>query len=248
MALVARPFPPALPHGELRETLPSLFVVTGTVALPGPLPIRFSRNMIVVREGDRLVLVNTVRLDEAGLAALDRLGKVTDVVRLAANHGSDDPFYADRYQARVWALKGQRYTRGFDTNAADTYFAPHVEIEAGTTLPLSGARLHFIHSSPPEGLLLLPAHGGTVLAGDCLQNWASADRYCNWPARGMMRMMGFFRPFNVGPAWLKQGKPPKDELRAILGLSFVNVLPAHGEPVLGQAMEQYRPAIERVTA
>jgi hypothetical protein len=41
--------PPALPHGELRELLPDVFFVTGTVALPGPLPVRFSRNMTVVR-------------------------------------------------------------------------------------------------------------------------------------------------------------------------------------------------------
>ena len=30
----------------------------------------------MVRRGDRLVLVNTVRLNDDGLAALDRLGKV----------------------------------------------------------------------------------------------------------------------------------------------------------------------------
>src|ERR1700722_8894119 len=68
MAVIARPFPPALPHGELDEVLPGLFLVTGTARLPGPLPVRFSRNMTVVREGERLVLLNSVRLDEAGLA------------------------------------------------------------------------------------------------------------------------------------------------------------------------------------
>ena len=84
--------------------------------MPGPIPIRFSRNMTVLRRGERLVLINSVRLDDAGLAALDKLGKVSDVVRLAANHGMDDPFYADRYKARVWAVKGQRYTAGFKTS------------------------------------------------------------------------------------------------------------------------------------
>ena len=64
----------------------------------------------------------------------------------------------------------------------------------------------------------------------------------------MMRMMGFIRPHNIGPGWLRQCKPPKEELSAIVGLSFVNVLPAHGTPVLGNAVDLYRPAIERVTA
>ena len=77
MALVARPHPPALPHGAIREVLPGIHFVTGTVRMTTP-PIGFSRNMTIVREGERLVLVNCVRLDEAGLAALDALGKVTD--------------------------------------------------------------------------------------------------------------------------------------------------------------------------
>ena len=38
--------------------------------------------MVVVREGERLVLVNTVRLNDAGLEALDALGTVTDTIRV----------------------------------------------------------------------------------------------------------------------------------------------------------------------
>jgi hypothetical protein len=243
-----RPFPPPQPHGELTEVLPGIFFVTGTVGMPGPLPVRFSRNMTVVREGERLVLVNTVRLHEGGLAALDRLGKVTDVIRLAANHGMDDPFYADRYGAKVWALKGQRYTSGFNTSAPETYFAPQVEVDATTSLPLDGGRVHFIHSQPPEGLLLLPQHGGVLVAGDCLQNWGSTDAYFNWLGAAMMRMMGFVRPHNIGPGWLKQCKPPTEEVRAILGLPFSHVLPSHGTPVIGQAVARYRPVIDRLAS
>ena len=55
-----------------------------------------------------MILVNSVRLDVAGLAALEALGRVTDVIRLAGNHGMDDPFYKDRYGAKVWAVRGQR--------------------------------------------------------------------------------------------------------------------------------------------
>lgn len=245
MALIPRPHPPALPHGALREILPDVFFVTGTISFPGPLPMRSSRNMVVVREGERLVIVNSVRLDEAGLAALDALGKVTDVLRLAANHGMDDPFYAARYGAKVWALKGQRYTAGFDTSNPDTYFTPSVEIDAGTKLPLAGASIHRIESTPPEGLLVLPQHGGVIVAGDCLQNWAAPDEYFNWLAKIVMRPMGFMKPYNVGPGWLARGKPPAADLRAILGLPFANVLPGHGDPVLGGARELFTPAIDR---
>jgi hypothetical protein len=243
MATKPRPHPPARPHGELREVLPDLSFVTGTIRMAAP--VRFSRNMSVVRRGDRLILVNSVRLDDAGLAALDKLGKVTDVIRLAAFHGMDDPFYAERYGAKVWVVKGQRYTAGFKPTAADTYFTPHHEMDATTELPIPGAKLIMIDSTPPEGMLLLPEHGGVVISGDCLQNWAAPDEYFSWLGRVMMKRMGFITPHNVGPGWLKQAKPPKDQLRAILGLPFANVLPAHGTPVVGDALDRYRPALER---
>jgi hypothetical protein len=248
MAAVIRPFPAAQPHGELREVLPDVYFVTGTVALPGLLPVRFSRNMTVVREAGRLVLINAVRLDDAGLAALDALGKVTDVLRLAANHGMDDPFYADRYKAKVWTVKGQRYTAGFDTSSPKIYFQPDVEMDATTALPLGGARLHVIRSQPPEGLLLLSRDGGLVVSGDCLQNWGKTDAFFNGIGSVMLKMMGFIRPLNIGPAWLRRGKPPKEDLRAIMGQPFANVLPAHGAPVMGGAADLYRPAIDRVAS
>src|SRR5262245_2023078 len=248
MALVTRAHPAALPHGDIREVLPGVYFVTGTVALPGPLPVRFSRNMTILREGgDRLVLVNSIRLGDEGLAALDALGNVTDVIRLAANHGMDDPFYRDRYKAKVWAVSGQRYTAGFETSAPEVYFEPDVAIDARTELPLSGARLYTIHSKPPEGLLVLERHGGTVVSGDCLQHWAEPDAYFSFLGKAMMKMMGFIRPYNVGPGWLKQCKPPKQELRSILDLEFANVLPSHGAPVLGAARDHYRPAVMRVS-
>jgi hypothetical protein len=247
MPLVARPHPPALPHGNIREVLPGIYFVTGSVGIPGPLPVRFSRNMTIIREGDRLVLVNSVRLTDEGLAELDALGKVTDVIRIAANHGMDDPFYRARYQAKVWAVSGQRYTSGFDHSTPHSYFEADIAIDDRTELPLAGARLYTIKATPPEGLLLLERQGGTLVSGDCLQNWAEPDAYFSVLGKVVMKLMGFIKPHNVGPAWLKQGKPPKPDLRNILDLDFTNVLPAHGAPVLGEARERYRAAIQRVS-
>ncbi len=242
----ARPHPPAAPHGSLREVLPDVFFVTGTMAMSvGIVPVRFSRNMTVIREGTRLVLVNSVRLDDAGLAALDALGKVTDVIRLAGFHGMDDPFYAERYGAKVWALAGQSYVSGFDPKAP-TYFEAHARLD--DELPIEGASLYRIAARVPEGILVLPKHGGIVVSGDSLQNWAATDEYFSLLGNAMMRLGGFLKAHNVGPAWLQNGKPPKGELQGILELPFVNLLPAHGTPVIGGARELYRPAIERAVA
>ncbi len=239
----SRPHPPARPHGKIAAILPDLFFVTGSVALPGPLRVVFSRNMTIVREGERLVLVNSVRLDAAGLAELDALGKVTDILRLAGNHGADDPFYKERYGAKVWALREQPYFPGFDAKA-EPFFEPDERTD-GTTLPLGGSRLIVIRSTPPEGLLLLERDGGVLISGDTLQNWGAPDVYFNWLGRGMARAFGFVKPHNVGPGWLRQCKPPAGELRALLDRDFTHVLPAHGAPVLGGARELYREAIEK---
>jgi hypothetical protein len=243
-----RDFPPALPHGALTPVFDDVYFVTGTIALPGPLPVRFSRNMVVVREGTRLVLVHSLRLDEAGLAALDALGEVTDVIRLAGFHGRDDRFYQDRYGAKVWALAGAPYVAGFGAAkpGAEPYFRPDVEIGPDTELPLSDASLYVFPTTPAEGMLLLERDGGILVSGDCLQHWHEPDAYFSFVAKLMMRVMGFIKPHNVGPGWLRSAKPAASDIRGLLDLPFEHVLPVHGAPVLGDAKTKFRAAIDRV--
>lgn len=242
----SRPHPPAHPHGPLTEVFPDLFFVQGTTRFPGPVPVTCSRNMAVVRQGDELVLINSLRLDDAGLAALDALGRVKHVIRLAGFHGSDDPFYRERCGATVWAVKGQFYQSGFATepDPAKVYFQADRELDETTALPLAAARLYRFGSvRPGEALLLLERDGGIVISGDALQNWVGPDPYFNWLGRWSMRAMGFFRPQNVGPGWLKQTKPSPEELLGVLDLPFEHVVPGHGELVRGRARELYRPAV-----
>lgn len=246
MALKPRPHPAALPHGPIEELLPGIHFVTGTVAMG--MGMRFSRAMTIIQEGDRLVLVNSVRLDDAGLAALDKLGRVTDVIRLAGFHGMDDPFYKERYGAKIWAMAGQRYYAGFDSKAIDTYFEADALADTTTALPVEGASLYLYGSDPQEGLLLLERHGGVAIAGDSLQNWREPDAYFSFMGTLVMRVMGFLAPCNVGPGWFKQAKPPKEGLRGVLDLPFTRLIPAHGSPVLEGAKEAFRPAIERATS
>jgi hypothetical protein len=109
-------FPPAPPHGELREIFDGVHFVTGQVRIGSPIPMRLSRSMTVVRSGESLALLNSMRLDDDGLKALDALGKVEHVIRIGAFHGMDDPFYQQRYGATVWALAGSAYMRGFEAS------------------------------------------------------------------------------------------------------------------------------------
>ncbi|WP_136658179.1 hypothetical protein [Nitratireductor sp. XY-223] len=239
-------FPQAQAHGDLVEVFPGIHFVTGTVAISGPVPARFSRNMTVLVEDGDVTLVNTIRLGEAGLKALEGLGRVKHVLRLAGFHGMDDPFYKDRYQAKVWSVDAP-YIAGFD-GKGEAYFSPDVVLDDDTALPVKDARLALFKSaSTGEGLLLIEREGGIVVSGDCLQNWARTNRYFNLPARLLMRLMGFIKPHNIGPGWLKAAKPDPAEVRRILSeLDFEHVLPAHGDPVTGNAKQLYAPVIAKL--
>lgn len=106
--------PPASPHGELEEVFEGVWFVPGGIKMPMRSPMKIGCAMTVVRGGDGLTLFNSMRLSEEGLADLDSLGEVKNVVRLAEFHGRDDAFYRDRYGAKVHAIEGQRYVRGMD--------------------------------------------------------------------------------------------------------------------------------------
>lgn len=238
-----RAFPQAAEHGPIGEVFEDIYFVAGTTVVGRPFPMRFSRNMTIIRQRGELFLVNSLRLNEAGLAELDRLGKVTHVVRLAGFHGMDDPFYKDRYGAQVWSVDAP-YAEGLNPSAARSYFTPDIVMGDTAVLPIDGARpIVFASSTPAEAVLLIDREGGIIVSGDCLQNWATADRYFNLPAKLVMRAMGFIKPHNIGPGWLKMAKPDPSEIKALLDLQFEHVLPAHGAPVVGNARRLYEPAI-----
>lgn len=235
---------PAWEHGYIVTLFPDIFFVTGAMKMTGR-PMSFSRNMIIVRENGALTLINSIRLSSSGLAALEQLGKVKNVIRLAGFHGMDDAFYKQHCDASVYAVRGQVYAKGFDVTNTP-YFEADYYIDDGSELPISDARLYtFRHADPPEAVLLMLREGGIMVAGDSLQNWCAGDRYFSLMARVMMRLMGFIRPCNVGPGWMKFARPAAEDLTGLLDLRFQHVLPAHGDEVIGDAKEKWRPAITR---
>ncbi len=240
-------FPGALPHGEIRELFPDIFFVTGTMKISGR-PLSFSRNMTVIRENGSLTLINSVRLDEYGLKNLEKLGRIDNVIRLAGFHGIDDPFYKDRYGAKVLAVKDQPYVPGFDVDAEPFFHADEL-IDGASELPITGSRLYVFQSvKPSEAIVVLLRDGGILITGDSLQNWRAPDRYFSLMARLMMPFMGFIKPHNIGPAWKKVAKPSAADFEGLIALRFEHVLPAHGDEVIGNAKELYRPVIEKAAA
>ncbi len=222
---------PVMPHGDLEEVFPGVFFVTGTSRphFEGQ-DWQFSRNMSVVREGEALTLINTVRLDDAGLKALDALGKVQHVVKIGAFHGIDDAFYVGRYKAKLWALPGMKHESGLPTDE---------ELKVGGPMPFSDCSLfQFEIAEQREGLLLVDRAGGILISCDSLQNWASTDRFFDESSKQRMTQYGFIKPANIGPAWRMFLKPPASDFARIKELPFKHLLSAHGTPLRDMAKEQ----------
>lgn len=88
---------------------------------------KFSRNMVILREEGRLVLINSIRLNEQALTQLDQLGKVSDVIRLGALHGRDDPFIwiVIRHSSGLWILLQQNRLAPTATTSSATNRCPY---------------------------------------------------------------------------------------------------------------------------
>ena len=232
-------FPAALAHGSLEEVFPDVFFVMGAMeTVLQDIDWKFSRNMVVVRDGERLIIINSVRLTDAGLAELDKLGKVTDVVRLGSLHGRDDPFYVDRYDANYWAMPGMEHETGLK--------ATHT-LKPDASSPISDASVfEFCTTELKEGILRLDREGGILIACDALQNWTKPDEFFSDASRNMMQDMGFFTPANLGPVWLQAAEPKGDDFARLKQLSFKHALCGHGEPLRDTAQEDYSATFKRV--
>ena len=221
-------FPPRLAHGDLQEVLPDVFFVMGQMVLEfDDVRRQFSRNMTVVRDGRDLTLVNSLRLDDAGLRQLDDLGLVRNIARLGWFHGRDDAFYIDRYAARFWAPEGFEFGRGEK---------PDHPLAADQPGPVADSTVFlFETTNRPEAILRLARHGGVLITCDSLQIWAEADESFDAPTAKSMGALGFLKPANVGPGWRNAAKPEAADFQRLMAVPFNHLLSAHGTPLLKTA-------------
>lgn len=224
-------FRPAYPHGSLDEVFDGLFFLRGTIRVgPG---VSVTRNMVVVKQGDELVLVNSVRLNEEGEAALEQLGKVRHLVRLGAFHGADDAYYVHRYKPTFWAPKGQNHAAGLSADR---------DLRDGES-PIDGSGVFtFQHGKQPEAALLIEREGGVIVPCDAYQNWTTFEG-CSAIGKLMLRAMGF-GPTLIGGPWTNaMGRRVKEDFDVLVERDFRHLLPAHGEPIVGTANEGLRAAM-----
>lgn len=230
-------YPLALPHDPIREVAPDLFFAPGAFDV-APL-MRISRNMVVVRNGDELTLVNPIRLSPQGESDLEALGTVRHAVRLGFFHGADDAYTVARFGAEFWC------------QARSTHHAqpePDHELKEGAPAPLPDAEIiEFCESKRPECVMLLKRGDGILLTCDALQNYGTMERH-SIIARLAMPLMGFRKGLLIGPLWLKymtiEGGSMQPDFERIAEFEFDALIAAHGIPLMSGARAAMRAAID----
>ena len=212
------------PFSPPEQIAADVYVVYGSIRF-NPV-IRFTRNMAVIRSGQDLTLINPVRMDDTGLAELERLGEVKHVLRLGPLHGLDDVFYVERYGAKFWSLPG-----------GTTYTQPPMDHQLGEQepLPFPGARMFvFRHMVEPEGALLLERGPGLLLTVDAIQSYATPPYrpHTNFMAKLLLPLLGFPKKTIIGPIWMKKlvtdREGIREEFMRLMALEFDQLLSAHG--------------------
>ncbi len=212
---------PIYPHGNVEEIAEDIFMLRGSIKM-NPL-VRITRNMGIIRNGEELSLINPVRVNAKVEAQLLKLGNIKHVLRLGCFHGVDDPYYVEKFGAKMWAQPG-----------GTTYTVPKIDKELSAVSPLPfehGEIFEFAGTIQPECALVMSGGRRLLFTCDAIQNYGDYS-YNNIAAKILMPLIGFPRTTLVGPIWLKiqtpEGESLESEFRRLLGFRFDSLLSAHG--------------------
>ena len=215
-------------HGEIKQIFDNIFFVSGiNKTVHDGVELQHSRNMIIVREEGELSLINSVRLTDRGLKALEKLGRVTKVIRIGAFHGRDDAFYINKYQASLWALPGMQDQHGCPI---DVEF-----MEQGQQPFANCSLLIFATARFPEAVIHIKRHDGILLSCDSIKNWQSPDEYFSEQTAIAYQEQGFFGKATIAKIWQQAMAVKASDFERLKTLSFRHLLSAHGEPLLETA-------------
>ena len=198
----------------MREILPGVF--HWTVNWPEVFPLE---SYWLFSEGGS-VIVDPV--DSAGLIPLQDAAKVLAVVVMSRWHERSARLLAIRTGAPLY-VPAADVDNFEDIDECETYRAG--DRLPGSLLAISTAGVGALGTG--EHALLSPLHGGTLLVADCLGTTAK------------------WTPWDMPLGGHPRGHPhPAESLSHLLDYEFENLLPGHGQPIIGGAKETLRELFE----
>lgn len=184
---------------------------------------KYSRNMVILKDGDDLCLVNPVRLDKSEEKKLLELGKIHSILKLGRLHSVDLPYYMDKFSPKLWASSRDSFVQEYK-------YQIDIDLETNPELPFLDMQIYsFRTTKQNEAIAFLPQDRGIVLACDALVNMKKIDPMANWLVRTLSKVLP--EPTYIGPNWFKAMKPSRDDFKEILKFKFDKMIPAHG-PIL----------------
>lgn len=228
---------PAFPHDPIKKLYPNIYLLHGSIKMgPG---MRMSRNMLIIKDGNDLTLINPVRMKEQGLKELESLGNILRIMRLGDFHGLDDQFYLDRYQCEFWAQAGQ-----------ETYKHPKPThtISYQTNSPISNSEFFIFKTALyPEAALLIKNHK-LLITTDSIQYYDDWS-YFSPLTKFAFKLLRFKKGLNIGPPWAKRATPKgqclKEDFEELLKLDFESLIAAHGSLLTSNVKDLLKEEINR---
>lgn len=224
-----------LPHQVITENFENIYSLMGSMQLFGM--FKYSRNMVILKDGEKLCLVNPVRLNENEESKLLKLGRIHSVLKLGRLHSVDLPYYMDKFSPKLWASSKDSFVKKH-------HYKIDLDLEKVDSLPFLNVNIYsFKTSTENEAVAYLPQDGGILLACDAFVNMKKVDPMANWLVRTLSKLLP--EPTYIGPNWFKVMKPEKSDFLEVLNFQFDKMIPAHGPILAGRADEKIKNYIQR---
>lgn len=223
-----------LPHQPIIKNFDNIYSLTGSMQLFGV--FKYSRNMVILKDGNDLCLVNPVRLNGKEEEKLLEMGTIKSILKLGRLHSVDLPYYMNKFSPELWASSKDSFVQQHN-------YTISCDLENVSELPFLEMKIYsFKTSKENEAVAFIPQNGGILLSCDALVNMKRVDPMANWLVRTLSKLLP--SPTYIGPNWFKVMKPEKKDFLEILNFKFDKMISAHGPILENQADEKIRSYIQ----
>mmetsp|Transcript_18109 Transcript_18109/g.43300 ORF Transcript_18109/g.43300 Transcript_18109/m.43300 type:complete len:268 (+) Transcript_18109:10-813(+) len=245
-------YPPAEGNGQILPLNSDVFYVEGYFTMMPLTKVRST--MTILRDGNELTLVNTVRLDEKGLRHLEELGQVRKVVRLGGGHGTHDAFYVQRYNAILYGLAGMKWGPDCGEPQKKIGTIPlQMDRDLAQGSPVPTGRVIILETKPdmPEAALHVDRHK-LLITCDCVQNHGAEGDVPSGMAGSMFSVMGFKGEARTPPMWFKffspsgTAGPMQQSLDRLHDVQWSMLITAHGPPCTENPQQKHKACLGEV--